>query len=147
MGTCIKIVKSNFLTTLEISLRLATIQGMFIQGSGGTVLCPDSLRNSLSFSLEKPPLFRVQNKSKIYKLEEINFITNNFILMFHPNSILFWVFRWIYRIIFEDLLKPDYCYDYYSSRMALDINIILLFFSKLIKCFISLSIAVICRIS
>lgn len=57
---------------------------MYTQGSGGTVLCPDQLRNSLSFTLVKPPLFRVQNKLNIYKLEEINFITNNFILMFPP---------------------------------------------------------------
>lgn len=62
---------------------------MYTQGSGGAVLCPDQLRNSLSFTLEKPPLFRVQNKLKLYKLEEINFITNNFILKFSPNSVVF----------------------------------------------------------
>lgn len=147
MGIWIKIVKSNFLTTLEINLKLAKIQGMYTQGSGGAVLCPDQLRNSLSFTLEKPPLFRVQNKLKLYKLEEINFITNNFILKFSPNSVVFWDFRCINRTIFEDLFKPDYCYDYYSSRMALDIDIMWFFSSKFIKCFISLSITITYRAS
>lgn len=145
MGTWIKIVKSNFLTTLEISLRLGTIQGMFIQGSGEQC-CVMINSGILWVSLWKNHHYsgyRINKKFISWKkstLLQINF-------MFPPNSILFWGFRCIYRVIFEDLFKPDYCYDYYSSRMALDINIILLFFSKFIKCFISLSIAITCRIS
>lgn len=57
--------KVNFLTTPEISQRLATIQG----SEESRQCCALFNSDSLIFSLEAPPFFRVQNKYNIYKLD------------------------------------------------------------------------------